>query len=111
MIAVKNVRSTDKGEYIGRGNARYGFAPSPLANPYVIDQFHTREQVLAKYRAWLARYTFGEVVTPQLTELMRLVELARKGDLTLLCWCSPLACHGDILKEVIEAALEYPLDK
>jgi hypothetical protein len=32
-----------------------------------------------------------------------LLELYKeKGKLELVCWCNPLACHGDIIKEYLE---------
>ena len=35
-------------------------------------------------------------------ELKRLAKLAKQGDLTLICWCFPKPCHGDILICAIE---------
>ena len=35
-------------------------------------------------------------------ELKRLAELAKQGDLTLICRCFPESCHGDIVKRSIE---------
>ena len=63
--------------YIGR--------PSKWGNPFVIGQDGTREQVVAKYEAWL-------LTQPELMEA--LPELKGK---VLGCWCSPRACHGDVL--------------
>jgi len=52
------------------------------------------------YRRWLwDRINMkGEVYA----ELKRLAELAKQGDLTLICWCFPESCHGDIVKRSIE---------
>src|SRR5260370_40207688 len=66
--------------YIGR--------PSKWGNPYVIGRDGTREQVIAKYRAWVLR-------RPEL--LAALPELRGK---TLGCWCAPQPCHGDVLAEL-----------
>lgn len=66
--------------YIGR--------PSIWGNPFVIGRDGNRTQVIEKYRTWLMRQ-------PRL--LMQLKELKGK---TLGCWCSPLACHGDVLAEL-----------
>ena len=49
----------------------------------------TREESLVKYREYI---------------LSRPDLLARLGELkgrTLGCWCKPLACHGDVLVELI----------
>lgn len=66
--------------YIGRG--------SKWGNPFVIGTDGTREEVIAKYRAYLA-------TRPGL--IAALPELSGK---VLGCWCSPKACHGDILVEL-----------
>jgi len=59
--------------------------PTPLGNPYVIGRDGTREEVLAKYEAYVRR-------RPGL--LARIQALQGKD---LLCWCYPQACHGDII--------------
>jgi hypothetical protein len=63
--------------YIGR--------PGKWGNPFVIGKDGTREEVIAKYEAYL-------LSTPVL--IAALHELKGKA---LGCWCAPLACHGDIL--------------
>lgn len=67
--------------YIGR--------PSKWGNPFAIGQDGSREQVIAKYREWLLANS----------ELVQHVqrELAGKD---LVCFCSPLPCHGDVLLEI-----------
>lgn len=89
--------------YVGR--------PSPLGNPFQIGRDGTREQVIAKYRAWLwkqLRWPSGALRrSPQVTELQRLLALARTAPLELLCWCAPLPCHA----EVIRAALLWLADQ
>ncbi|MCI0389227.1 MAG: DUF4326 domain-containing protein [Acidobacteria bacterium] len=93
MINIVN-RKTYRGEgvYIGR--------PSLLGNPYRIGRDGTREEVIIRYRAWLWRQIQeqGDVYR----ELHRLAEIARNGDLNLICWCKQpdqeIACHGDVLK-------------
>ena len=47
----------------------------------------SRAEVIAKYRAWI-------VVQPA---LMNALGELRSRD--LVCWCAPLACHGDVLVE------------
>lgn len=64
--------------YIGR--------PSKWGNPFVIGQDGTREEVVEKYRLWLE----GQ---PELQAQAR-AELAGKS---LVCFCAPKACHGDVL--------------
>lgn len=101
MIHIANIRHTRAGIYIGRANARYGLPASPLANPFRLERGQDRDMPIARYRTWLAHQMRLET-SPARAEIWRLVEQARKGNLTLLCWCAPLACHGDVVKEVIE---------
>ena len=72
--------------YIGR--------PSKWGNPFVITRDGTREQVVAKYRAWV-------LSRPEL--VAALPELRGK---TLGCWCAPQLCHGDVLAELAQSAPE-----
>ena len=69
--------------YIGR--------PSIWGNPFVIGRDGDRATVLQKYGAYLSRH-------PQLVERARR-ELRGK---ILGCYCAPLPCHGDLLKELVE---------
>lgn len=66
--------------YIGR--------PSKWGNPFSIGKDGSRQEVIAKYRAWIAS---------QPALLASLHELRGK---TLGCWCAPNECHGDVLKEL-----------
>lgn len=72
--------------YIGR--------PSPWGNPFEIGPDGTREEVIAKYRAWLAR--------PEKRALRERVRKELRGKV-LGCWCAPKACHGDVLLEIANA--------
>jgi len=99
-IGVVNLKRGQTGEYIGRGG--YGKDRSPLANCYLIGKDGSREQVIAKYRRWLwAQMNNGnpEVVG----ELRRLLALARREEgVKLACYCTPLLCHGLIIKSCLE---------
>jgi hypothetical protein len=68
--------------YIGR--------PSKWGNPFAIGKDGDRDEVIRKYADWLAKQ-------PEL--LKALHELDGK---VLGCWCSPKACHGDVLISFIE---------
>lgn len=67
--------------YIGR--------PSGWGNPFEIGKDGSRSQVILKYREWI-------LTQPKLIERAK-VELKGK---TLGCWCSPSACHGEVLAEI-----------
>jgi len=67
--------------YIGR--------PTKWGNPFAIGKDGSRAEVIAKYRTYLRQ-------NPELIiEVKR--ELAGKD---LICFCSPLPCHGDVLLEI-----------
>lgn len=83
--------------YIGRRN---GSQPgSVLGNPFVIGADGSRADVVAKYRAWL--WAQIKLNGPVLAELKRIQKLDRKT-LRLVCWCAPLACHGDVILKALE---------
>jgi hypothetical protein len=65
--------------YVGR--------PSKWGNPFAIGRDGTRDEVIAKYRAWLMQ---------QPALLAQLPELRGKN---LVCWCAPQRCHADVLAE------------
>ena len=69
--------------YIGR--------PSIWGNPYAIGRDGTKDDVIAKYEAW---------IMSQPALLARLPELKGKR---LICWCAPLRCHGDVLHRLANA--------
>lgn len=63
--------------YIGR--------PSKWGNPFEIGRDGTRAEVIAKYSEWV------------LTQPALMAALGELRGKTLGCWCSPRACHGDVL--------------
>jgi hypothetical protein len=82
MTRVVHCKKEPYDIYIGR--------PSKWGNKFVIGKDGTREEVVEKYRQWVL----------QQPELMAsLHELKGK---TLACWCSPNACHGDVLAELAD---------
>lgn len=106
QVTVCNKYHGNTGEYIGRG--------SPLGNPFTHlpgtkAQFIvcSREQAVTSYRVWIDQQ-IHEQNPVILAELTRLCQLAAKGPINLICYCAPKACHGDVLKEIIENAKEMP---
>ena len=76
--------SASAGVYIGRG--------SPWGNPYKIGVTgYTRSEVIYEYRLYAQKRLEQEP-----NWLMPLVGK------DLICYCAPLACHGDVLIEMIE---------
>jgi hypothetical protein len=74
--------------YIGR--------PSKWGNPFVIGRSMTRAESVERYRAWLANQPHLLAALPEL----------RGRD--LVCWCSPEACHGDVLLELANEPGDAP---
>lgn len=66
--------------YVGR--------PSKWGNPFFIVHENDREIVIEKYKRWIAG---------RADLLAALPELRGK---VLACWCSPKACHADVLLEM-----------
>jgi hypothetical protein len=130
---VRVVNKPNKGRngavYIGRGGR--GTAGSPLANPrrlgdqkpsggswergetialYERDLRAVLDPAVREARWWDGRrgiyrtLTRGERSEIQ-AEVARLRALARAGTLELDCFCSPQACHGDVIRRIVlEAA-------
>ena len=79
----------------GAPNSVYIGRPSFLGNPFVIGEDGNRAEVIEKYRIWFTNRiasnpTFGDAVR------------AYCGDKDLACWCAPLSCHGDVIKEFLD---------
>lgn len=82
MTKVVHCKKDQYDIYIGR--------PSKWGNPFVIGKDGNRQEVVRKYREWI------------LTQTDLLNDLHELIDKTIACWCSPLACHGDVLAELCE---------
>lgn len=70
--------------YVGRGSV-YG-------NPFVIGKDGNRNQVIAKYKAYINNNP----------DLISSVKKNLHGK-NLVCFCAPMPCHGDILLEIANA--------
>lgn len=67
---------------------------TPWGNPFVIGKDGNREEVIEKYRV----YAYAKWVEDQGYGIDWLEPLRGKD---LVCYCAPLACHGDVLLEMI----------
>lgn len=108
MIYVVNKRNhnpTNRDVYIGR--------PYPLGNPFshlskgTLAEFTvgTRKAAVAHYKDWLIHRLEMEISEAK-DEFNRIADMARDGDVYLVCWCAPLACHGNIIKDLLEERAE-----
>jgi|19_taG_2_1085344.scaffolds.fasta_scaffold00557_1 DNA-directed RNA polymerase subunit RPC12/RpoP len=78
-----SVMEQDKHVYIGR--------PSRWGNPFSIGRDGNRAEVIEKYRVW-----FFEQDERFFRDLEKL-----RGK-SLVCFCAPLSCHGDVIKEFLD---------
>lgn len=92
-ITVGNRRHGDRGIYVGR--------PSALGNPFVVGVDGAAGTLIAPYRRWLrARIKAGD--EPVLRALFEIaIELAERGSVQLVCWCSPRPCHADAIRDIL----------
>jgi hypothetical protein len=77
--------------YIGR--------PSKWGNPFAIGPDGGRAEVIAKYREWVQKQ-------PRLMASLHELRGKRLG-----CFCKPKACHGDVLRELVEAQHAADLER
>lgn len=106
MITVVNKKDyTELGReyeiYIGRpsilGN-QFDWKPNTAAMWKATD----REDSIRKYEDLLRKRLASPKLKDHKNELRRLYRIwQRRGHLTLVCWCAPLACHGDVLKKIL----------
>jgi hypothetical protein len=80
VINIRDKKGTPDEVYIGRG--------SKWGNPFVIGKGGTRDEVIEKYREYIMRTELPE----QINEL---------NGKTLICYCKPYPCHGDVLIELL----------
>ena len=87
-----------------------GFA---LGNPWThikgetkaLYQCETREESIEKYKVW-----FDEQIASKNQEVLdvlrKIYKMAKVGDVNLVCYCFPLKCHGQIIKNYVESYLK-----
>lgn len=81
--------------YVGRpsvlGN-QWTHRPEVAAKYKWMTLVATREDAVAYYKQWL--WTQIKIQNKEVMAALR----ALNKDTVLVCWCSPLACHGDVIK-------------
>ncbi len=95
VVNKRNHVPTREDIYIGR--------PSPLGNPFshldnTLAQFkvRNRDEAVEKYRDWILEKIEAE--DPRVLHALGMIQ----ANSNLVCWCKPCACHGDIIKEILE---------
>lgn len=81
-----------------------------LGNRHILPKKHTpedRRTVIEAYRVDLEADKLAKGPISQ--ELRRIAAFVRCGaNVALDCWCAPLPCHGDVIKEEIERLISAP---
>ncbi len=87
-----NLNSTSETEfvYIGRAVPAYGLPASALGNPFTLEEYG-REQAVELYRRWL-----WERIEAEDGDVLAALQ-ALNEESVLACWCTPEACHGDVV--------------
>jgi hypothetical protein len=101
----ENIRIVNKRAF--KGDGQYVGRPSPMGNPFswmegTLAEFRvaSREESLCRYKDWLLEKLDTDNPTTRMF-LMLLEELKTNECLTLICWCAPKKCHGDVIKELL----------
>lgn len=81
------------GVYIGRACPSKGLKGSPFRNPYRIGMDGNRKGVLRQFEEYFLKRVRGDK-----DFLDEVVALEGK---TLVCWCAPEDCHGNIIAAFI----------
>lgn len=85
---IKNKNTPKDAVFIGR--------PSKWGNPFSIGKDGSRKDVIEKYQQYMDN-------NPELKQLV-INELRGKN---LVCFCKPLACHGDILLKIANSLEDF----
>jgi len=80
--------------YIGRGKCPKTGKQGIWGNPFMIGVDGDRDEVIEKYKKWILKNK----------ELLK--KVWRLHGKVLGCWCSPQACHGDVLVELADIEFE-----
>ena len=110
MITIHNVRTEspqDTGAdiilYCGRGE-REDMIPTCLGNPFVIKGAITRDNVCDDFDAWLRH---GVDADKQRTVARRIGDRHAEGKhIALFCWCAPLRCHCESIRQYALESME-----
>jgi hypothetical protein len=105
IVNKKDHAPTDKDFYIGRGSV-FGnpFTSKPLGKTKAEFQVANKEEAIGKYSAYLnTRMRLNEKgVVDGLNEML---EVLKGGDISLICYCAPKPCHGEVIKNKLLSIL------
>ncbi len=61
----------------------------------------SRDEAVDKYRHYILLKRQHDAIFAE--HLKSLADKAKQGDVNFVCYCKPQKCHGDVLKELLEA--------
>jgi len=89
------------GVYIGRTNRKENLIGGPLQNEFTVERYG-RQKAISLYKEKLEK-EMQNPNSPMFIEIDRLAKKYIAGEkVILICWCYPEACHGDVVKLMIE---------
>ena len=91
--------------YVGRYTSyqlRYGHNLSVLGNPFTKG---SREHQVEAYRQRMRELYRTKPNGQEWQAIRRLYVAAKKGNIELVCWCAPLQCHADAIKDFLELSI------
>jgi hypothetical protein len=86
--------------YIGR--SRKGLE-GIWGNPFILYDEFNRAAVLKQYINWLTLKIRNADIKDQYAPS----SVAKLADKTLVCFCAPKACHGDVLQSIASILADY----
>ena len=80
--------------------------PHILGNPFLLDRTrNSRNKVCDQYARWL--HDEVDKLSPRYHELERIRQIYKKhGRLRLFCWCAPLRCHAETIRDYLTGIVE-----
>lgn len=114
MVFVGNLR---RGAFVPSGKRFRVDRSSPLGNPFWMQTEFHRDAVCDEYEKWFNESVLkGGPLTPSehtndsirkaWDYLLAILDEARRGDVILMCWCTPKRCHATTIKKWLDAQLE-----
>ncbi len=114
-VGLQNTDWLNEGmAYIGREHKGKKLNPSPLQNPYKEKEFG-RDGCIEKFRRLLwedvkAYQRDNSKVSNRLAAALKLAQIVKSGKpISLVCFCVPEPCHGEVIRSFISWAIESEL--
>jgi hypothetical protein len=93
VINIREVPQAMPPDYVYVGRAGRGH-DGYFGNPFMLSATETRERVIARFRAYANDRIAHDPIYAQRVRALR--------GKTLVCFCAPQPCHGDVLAELAE---------